>query len=207
MNPAHARGIRATFQRDGSTRFSDVPASVAPALKRKTVLENLILGDWGPTMRGIAWVLGYSVAIPAAALIVIAQWLVFTWRRPLAGVLALVPVRRSMTYPKLQEEPLARVAQSFGLTADELLRPIEFKTAPRIWRMTDLNLAVSSPNLTTSDLNKAGASISETELGPMSSRMDFGMARPTLPVAPQPPVLAPAPRRQRRGGKRPQSPA
>lgn len=159
----------------------------------KTLLKDLLQADWAPTMRGIARALGYSVAIPAAVLIVMAQWLLFTWRRPLAGVLALVPVRRSMTYSEFQEELLVRVAQSFGLTAHELLRPIEF--------------ADSSPNLTTSDLNKAGASISETELGPMSRRMDFGMARPAPPVAPQPPVLAPAPRRQRQRSKRPQSPA
>ena len=159
----------------------------------KTLFKDLLQADWGPTMRGIAWALGHAVAIPAAVLIVFAQWLAFTWRRPLAGVLALVPVRRSMTYPELQEERLVCVAQSFGLTADELLRPIEF--------------AYNSPNLTTSDLNKAGALISETGLGPMSLRMDLGMARPTLPVAPQPPVLAPGPRRQRRGSKRPQSPA
>ena len=177
----------------------------------KTLLKDLLQADWGPTMRGVAWALGHAVAIPAAVLIVMAQWLAFTWRRPLAGVLALVPVRkpepidaisvaaltRSATCRigagETMDEALADLAADFGLTADELLRPIEF--------------AYSYPNLTTSDLNKAGASISETGLGPMSLRMDLGMARPTLPVAPQPPVLAPAPRRQRRRSNRPQGPA
>ena len=157
------------------------------------LLKDLLQADWAPTMRGIAWAVGHAVIIPVAVVTVLAEWLAFTWRRPLAGVLALAPVRKSMTYPELQEELLERVAQSFGLTAHELLRPIGF--------------AYSSPNLTTSDLNKAGCSISETELGPMTSRMDFGVARPTLPVAPRRPVLAPAPRRQRRGTKRPQNPA
>ena len=189
----------------------------------KTLLKDLLQADWGPTMRGIARALGHAVAIPAAVLIVLAQWLAFTWRRPLAGVLALVPVRRSMTYPEIQEE---------------LLRPIEFADSSPNLADVAPNLAVSSPNLTTSDLNKAGASIGETELGPMSTRMDFGMARPTPPVAPQPParevsdeavagiralvlglagsteppaplppVLAPGPRRQRRDSKQPQNPA
>jgi hypothetical protein len=159
----------------------------------KTLLKDLIQADWGPAMRGIAWALGHAAMVPVAIVLVFAQWVVFTWRRPLVGALALVPVRRSMTYPELQEELLGCVAQSFGLTADESMGPIE--------------VAASSPNLTISDLNKAGASIPETELGPMSRRMDFGMARPTLPAAPLPPVLAPAPRRQRRGSKRPQGPA
>ena len=59
----------------------------------KTVLKDLILGDWGPTMRGIAWALGHAVMVPAAIALVFAQWLLFTYRRPLAGVLVLVPVR------------------------------------------------------------------------------------------------------------------
>ena len=162
-------------------------------LKMKTLLKDLLQANWGPTMRGIAWALGHAVMVPTAVAIVFVQWLGFTWRRPLAGVLALVPVRRSMTYPDLQEELLVRVAQSFGLTADELLRPIKF--------------AYSSPNLTTSDLNRAGASISEAGLGPMSMRMDLDIARPTPPPASKPPALAPAPRRQRRGSKRPQGTA
>ena len=177
----------------------------------KTLLKDLLQANWGPTMRGIAWALGHAVAIPAAVLIVFAQWLAFTWRRPLAGVLALVPVRRPEPIDAISvaaltrsamcrigagetmDEALADLAADLGLTADELLRPIEF--------------AYSYPNLTTSDLNKAGASISETDLGPMSLRMDLGMARPTLPVAPQPPVLAPAPRRQRRRSNHPHGPA
>ena len=135
-------------------------------------LENLILADWGPTMRGIAWALGHAVAIPAAVLIVLAQWLAFTWRRPLAGVLALVPVRRpdpidaigaAKTLSEVVGEILADVADDFDLTADELSR-IPFHPA--------------SPNSPRSE-----------------------------PPAPMPPVLAPAPRRQRRRSNRPQVPA
>ena len=186
------------------------PPSTHPQMK---TLENLILGDWGPTMRDIAWALGHAVAIPAAVLIVMAQWLVFTWRRPLAGALALVPVRRpgvaQLTRRELcrigatetMDEVLTRLAADFGLTPDELLGgPIKFANSSP-------NLTTSDLNLTTSDLNKAGASIHETELGPMSMRMDFGMATTTPPAAPLPPVLAPAPRKQRRGSKRPQNPA
>lgn len=90
-------------------------------------LENLILGDWGPTMRGIAQPLGHAVAIPAAVLIVMAQWLAFTWRRPLAGVLALVPVRLNSgavaSSPNLADDgPPARVVSpALDATLDQAI--------------------------------------------------------------------------------------
>ena len=59
----------------------------------KTLLKDLLQANWGPTMRGIAWALGHAVMVPAAVAIVFAQWLVFVYRRPLAGALVLVPVR------------------------------------------------------------------------------------------------------------------
>ena len=151
--------------------------------------ENLILGDWGPTMRGIAWALGHAVMVPTAVAIVFVQWLVFTWRRPLAGVLALVPVRRSMTYPELQEELLGRVAQSFGLTADKLMRPITF--------------AASSPNL--ADDGPSARVVSPALDAALDQAIE--LKRPARPVGPDGLVLAPAPRRQRRGSKRHQGPA
>ena len=163
----------------------------------KTPLKDLLQADWGPTMRGIAWALGHAVMVPAAVLIVFAQWLVFTWRRPLAGVLALVPVRRSRAYSELQEEILVRVAQSFGLTAHELLRPIEFADSTP-------NLASSSPNL--ADDGPPAIEISDEAVAGIRSVV-LGLAGSIEPVAPLPPVLAPAPRSQRRGSKRPQSPA
>ena len=156
-------------------------------------------------MRAIAWAVGHAVIIPVAVAIVVAEWLAFTWRRPLAGVLALVPIRKqepigaigvaALTRSALcqigltetMDEALAGFAADLGMTADELnkcMRPIGVV-----------------------DLVKAGASISETELGPMSLRMDFGMARPTLPVAAQSPALAPAPRKRRGATQRPQNPA
>ena len=80
----------------------------------KTVLKDLILGDWGPTMRGVAWALGHAVMVPAAIELVFAQWLLFTYRRPLAGLLALVPVRLNSgavaSSPNLADDgPPARV--------------------------------------------------------------------------------------------------
>ena len=123
-------------------------------------------------MRAIAWAVGHAVIIPVAVAIVVAEWLAFTWRRPLAGVLALVPIRK--------QEPMRPI----GVVDFKWMRPIGVV-----------------------DLVKAGASISETELGPMSLRMDFGMARPTLPVAAQSPALAPAPRKRRGATQRPQNPA
>jgi len=90
-----------------------------PARAIKTKVKDLTLGDWGPAMRGIAWALGHAVAIPVAVLIVLAQWLAFTWRKPLTGVLALVPVRR----------PNPIDATNQGMAA--------------------LNLTTSSPNLAT----------------------------------------------------------
>ncbi len=120
----------------------------------KTILKNtaqVLQADWGPTMKALARVLALAVAVPVAIVWVLAQWLLFTYRKPLTGVLALVPVRGSDDSPP--------------------------QSAP------------SSRNLTTSDLVKAGASITETELGPMSARMNFGMVSST-----KPPGLAPRPR-------------
>jgi len=178
----------------------------------KTILKDLFQADWGPTMRGIAYALGYAVMVPVAVALVLAQWLAFTYQRPLAGMLALVPVQSN--------------------SGDAASSP---------------KLASSYRDLTTSDLAKAGASVVETELGPMVTRMGFGVARPVESLAPFmggngdglrlvfecppvilcgggggsiapasapeselpaiPPVLKPGPRRQRRGSKRPQFPA
>jgi hypothetical protein len=170
----------------------------------KTILSNTLQADWGPTMRGIAWAVGHAVIIPAAIAIVFAQWLAFTWHKPLAGVMAVVPVRKSMAfattpepvvdlktqaYSQLQEEELGRVAAGFGLTPDELLRPIKFD--------------YSYSNLADAALKLASISPRSDEISPRSDEI----SPRSESVAPQPPVLAPVPRRQRRGSKRPQRPA
>ena len=177
MNPAHALGIKATFQRDGSTRFSDVPASVAPDLKRKTVLKDLILGDWGPTMRDIAWALGHAVMVPAAVAIVFAQWLVFVYRRPLAGALVLVPVRNpGALYGSIESissiPHFPQPASSPNLADDG---PPARDASPVLAAAVDQSLGLKRPVI--------------------------------RPVGPDGLVLAPAPRRQRRRSNRPQGPA
>jgi hypothetical protein len=168
----------------------------------KKILCNTLQADWGPAMRTIAWAVGHAVIIPAAVVIVLAQWLAFTYQRPLAGVLALVPVRKSMTfattpepvvdlktqaYSQFQKEGLERVAAGFGLTADELAR---------------IDFAPSPPNL--ADDEPPARVISPA----LDAALDQLLAtRPVRPAAPLPPAPALAPRRQRRGSKRPQSTA
>ena len=204
----------------------------------KTVLRDLILGDWGPTMEAIARSLALAIAIPAAIVLVFAQWLAFTWRRPLAGVLAVVPVRKpdpinAISVAALSRSVLCQIGANEDM--DQALADVAaagaaiglgLKIAPSSPQSDESSpqsdesspqsdessprsesVAPRCPYLTTSDLIKAGASISETKDGPMSLRMDFGMARSTSPVAPLPPALTPAPRKQRRGSKRLSSPA
>jgi len=197
----------------------------------KTVLRDLILGDWGPTMEAIARSLALAIAIPAAIVLVFAQWLAFTWRRPLAGVLAVVPVRKpdpinAISVAALSRSVLCQIGANEDM--DQALADVAaagaaiglgLKIAPSSPQSDESSpqsdessprsesVAPRCPYLTTSDLIKAGASISETKDGPMSLRMDFGMARSTSPVAPVPPALTPAPRKQRRGSKRLSSPA
>lgn len=225
MDSAHARAIQATFQRDSSTKFSWLPTLTAPTIKTKAVLRDLILADWGPAMRGIAWAVGHAVVIPAAVLIVLTQWLAFARRRPLAGLLALVPVRKSMAfattpkpvvdlktqaYSQLQEEELGRVAAGFGLTPDELLRPIEFAYSYSNLADAALKLASISPRSDESSPQSEPVAPQVTEISPaLDAALDqaIGLKRPVRPVGPDGPVLAPAPRRQRRGSKRPQKPA
>ena len=190
----------------------------------KTVLRDLILGDWGPTMEAIARSLALAIAIPAAIVLVFAQRLAFTWRRPLAGVLAVVPVRKpdpinAISVAALSRSVLCQIGANEDM--DQALADVAaagaaiglgLKIAPSSPQSDESSprsesVAPRCPYLTTSDLIKAGASISETKDGPMSLRMDFGMARSTSPVAPLPPALTPAPRKQRRGSKRLSSPA
>ena len=171
-------------------------------------LENLILGDWGPTMRGIAWALGHAVAIPAAVLIVFAQWLAFTWRRPLAGVLALVPARKPDPVNAINEsmaalagyrqaeievdefigEMLSEVAAVFGLTADELTR-IDFAPSTPNLTSTAPNLAASSPNLAN---DGPPARVISPALDAALDQV-IGLKRPARPVGPDGMLLAPTP--------------
>ena len=147
-------------------------------------LENLILGDWGPTMRGIARALGYAAMVPAAIALVFAQWLAFTWRRPLAGVLALVPVQR--------QKPIVAIVDEFGCSTPAFTAAMVNPDARPNWPA----LAASDPAIEISDEAVAGI-----------RSVVLGLAGSIEPVAPLPPVLAPGPRRQRRGSKQPQNPA
>jgi len=182
-------------------------------------------------MEAIARSLALAIAIPAAIVLVFAQWLAFTWRRPLAGVLAVVPVRKpdpinAISVAALSRSVLCQIGANEDM--DQALADVAaagaaiglgLKIAPSSPQSDESSpqsdessprsesVAPRCPYLTTSDLIKAGASISETKDGPMSLRMDFGMARSTSPVAPLPPALTPAPRKQRRGSKRLSSPA
>jgi hypothetical protein len=127
----------------------------------KTVLKDLLQSDWAPAMEASTRSLVMAVAIPAAIALVLVQWLLFTYQRPLAGVLALVPVRK--------REPIAPSSPRSGVAAPP---PAE------------ISLALDAA------LDQA-----------------IGLKRPVRPVGPDGLVLAPAPRRQRRGSKPPQSPA
>lgn len=133
----------------------------------KTILENtaqIFRADWGPTMKASARVLALAVAIPAAIVWVVAQWLLFTYRNPLAGVLALVPVRRP--------DPIVSINES--MAALNRYRQAETEAA-EVMREILADVAASSPR--------------------------------SASPAPISLVLAPGPRRQRRGSKQPQSPA
>ena len=233
----------------------------------KTLLKDLLQAYWGPAMRGIAWALGHAVAIPAAVLIVMAQWLAFTWRRPLAGVLALVPVRRPDPIDVINEsmaalaryrqaeieadkfigEILTEVAAEFGLTADELTRinfaspnpvprldklsyhdpnlandgPPVIKISPALDAALDQALGLKHPARPVATPPSGGGAGGSGSTGTSSNNFilagDCGgngatpwqpaSAPQAEPPAPLPPVLAPAPRRQRRGSKRSQGPA
>ena len=140
-------------------------------------LENLILGDWGPTMRDIAWALGHAVMVPAAVAIVFAQWLVFVYRRPLAGALVLVPVRN----------PGALYGSIESISSIPHFPQPTSETPP---------VAPQPPAREVSDEAVAGI-----------RALVLGLAGSTEPPAPLPPVLAPGPRRQRRDSKQPQNPA
>ena len=147
---------------------------VTPPPRSMTTFKAALKADWAPAIKSTARFVGVAIA----CVIVAADWLRFTWQHPWAGLRAL-------------ELPNAAASSPRSAASS----PRSATSSPRS--------EPSSPNLTTSDLNKAGASISETELGPMSMRMDFGMARPTLPVAPQPPIApAPAPRKRGRRATR-----
>jgi len=94
--------------------------SIHPQMK--TILKDLFQADWGPTMRGIAWALGHAVMVPVAIAVVFAQWLAFAWRRPLAGVLALVPVRpnsgdAASSSNLATANPLAHAAECYARTS------------------------------------------------------------------------------------------
>ena len=165
----------------------------------KTLLKDLLQSDWGPTLEAIARFLALAVAIPAAVLIVLAQWLAFTWRRPLAGVLALVPVRR--------QKPIVAIVDKFGCSTSAVTAAMVNPDARPNWPA----LAASDPTIeiideaASSPLATAMAAIAaDAEVVGTNIRTALqGLDRP----APQPPVLAPGPRRQRRGSKRPQGPA
>lgn len=181
----------------------------------KTLLKDLLQADWAPTMEASARVLVMAVAIPAAIALVLGQWLLFTWRRPLAGVLALVPVRKpdpidainvaALTRSELchigvgetMSEAFADVAADFGLTADDLMRPVRFLLA-----------GSSRPDESSRQSEPVAPQV--TEISPaLDAALDqaIGIKRPVQPVGLDGLVLAPAPRRQRRSSKRPQSPA
>jgi hypothetical protein len=150
------------------------------------VLRDLILGDWAPTMEAIARSLAMAVAIPAAIALVFAQWLAFTWHKPLAGVLAVVPVRKPDPIDAISVAALSRsVLCQIGANGD-----------------MDQALA---------DVAAAGAAIGlGLKIAPSMARptldaaldQALGLKRPVRPVGPDGLVLAPAPRKQRRGSKR-----
>lgn len=141
----------------------------------KTILKNtaqIFRADWGPTMKTSARIL----ALPAAIVWVVAQWLLFTYRKPLAGVLALVPVRKpEMAYSS------ARLAMA-SQVASRIIDP------------------VVSPTIEISDEAVAGIR------GVVPGLADYADSI-NPPAAPLSMVLAPRPRRQRRGSKRPQGSA
>jgi hypothetical protein len=184
-------------------------------------LKDLLQVDWAPTMEASARALVMAVAIPAAIALVLGQWLLFTWRRPLAGVLALVPVRKpdpidainvaALTRSELchigvgetMSEAFADVAADFGLTADDLMRPVRFLLAgsSRSDESSPRSELVAPPTIEISDEAVAGVRGVECWTDRATGEARFKT------VTPQPPVLAPAPRRQRRGIKQPQAPA
>ena len=168
----------------------------------KTLLKDLLQADWGPTMRGVAWALGHAVAIPAAVLIVMAQWLLYTHRRPLVGVLALVPVRKPgpTEVDKFIDEILAEVAAGFALDADALTR-INFASPNPVPRLD--KLSYHDPNLA----NDGPPVIKISPALDAALDQAIGLKRPVRPVGPDGLVLTPAPRRQRRRSNRPQGPA
>jgi hypothetical protein len=53
-----------------------------------TTFKAALQADWAPVIESTARLIGVAVAV----LIVAADWLRFTWRRPVDGLLALVPV-------------------------------------------------------------------------------------------------------------------
>jgi len=54
-------------------------------------IKAALHADWAPSLKSIARSLGWLIA----AVIVLAQWAQFTWRRPWAGLLAVISSPRS----------------------------------------------------------------------------------------------------------------
>jgi len=55
------------------------------------IIKGALQSDWAPAIESIARFLGWLIA----AVIVLAQWARFTWRRPWAGLLAVIDSPRS----------------------------------------------------------------------------------------------------------------
>ena len=58
-----------------------------------TTFKAALQADWAPAIKFIARALGWLLAVA----IVLAQWAQFTWRRPWAGLLAMISSPRSVT--------------------------------------------------------------------------------------------------------------
>jgi hypothetical protein len=88
-------------------------------------IQTCLRADWAPTIESIARALGW----PLAAAIVLAQWLSFTWRRPLAGLEALLSWR-PVAAPALAPAPLLLMPVAPVLLLPPAGEPIPAPTAP-----------------------------------------------------------------------------
>lgn len=90
-----------------------------------TTIKTALQSDWGPAIESIARSLGWLFA----AAIVLAQWLAFTWRRPLAGLEALLSWR-PVAAPAPAPEPLLLMPVAPVLLLAPAREPIPAPAAP-----------------------------------------------------------------------------
>jgi hypothetical protein len=91
------------------------------------IIKAAFKADWAPTIESIARALGWLVAVA----IVLLQWLAFTWRRPLAGLEALLrwqPVAAPAPAPA--PEPLLLMPVAPVLLLSPAREPIPAPAAP-----------------------------------------------------------------------------